>query len=172
MKQTMLLFSIGLLASNGALAAETEIQKCADPDGGVTYQDAPCAKGKTLATLPRAPAYADPAALLVAEAERLKLERALEARARLAVLDASRDAIERGAPPRMELPGYDASNVPYESYYYAGPLYGGGGRPERPRFHGATRNSGTMAPPGILDTPAPCNTLQCQQRAAPAARRR
>ena len=172
MKRTMLFLSAVLLASQGAPAAESEIQKCADPDGGVTYQDAPCAKGKTLATLPRAPAYADPAALRVAEAERLKLERAIEARARLAVLDASRDAIARGAPPRMEMPTYDvAPSIPYEPYYYGVPAYGSNVRPERMSSRGSTRNPGSIASPGILDTPAPCRTLQCQQRAASAARR-
>ena len=157
-----------LLASSVALA--DEIQKCADPDGGITYPDSPCGKAKTLATLPRAPAYADPAALAVAEAERLKLERAIEARARLAVLDASRDAIARGAPPQMDVPAYDGP-VPYEPYYYGAPSYGGRVRPDKIRGRGAANASGILPPPGILDTPAPCSTLQCQQRAASPRRR-
>jgi uncharacterized protein DUF4124 len=171
MTRTILCFAAALLASSFA-QAEIEIQKCADRDGGITYQDAPCAKGKTLATLPRAPAYADPAALRVAEAERLQLERAMEARARLAVLDASRDAIARGVPPRLDLPAYDVGPpIPYEPYYYALPSYGGRGRPERTGRRGAANAPAASLSPGILDTPAPCRTLQCQQRAAAAARR-
>ena len=158
-----------LLVSSAALA--DDIQKCADPDGGITYQDAPCGKGKTLATLPRAPAYADPAALAVAEADRLKLERAIESRARLAVLDASRDAIARGAPPQMDVPAYDGSVAPYEPYYYGAPYYGGRGRHDRIGGRGPAYATGTLPPPGILDTPAPCRTLQCQQRAASPRRR-
>ena len=162
----------GMLVSSTALA--DDIQKCADPDGGITYQDSPCPGGKTIATLPRAPAYADPAALRLAESERLRLERAQESRARLALLDASREAIARGAPPRFELPGYDvAPPAPAEPYYYSVPAYPQKGRPQRVRDPRETPGTGLLASPGILDSPVPCSTPLCQQqRAARAGGRR
>jgi hypothetical protein len=153
------------LASNVAFASD--IQKCIDPDGGVIYQDSPCARGRTLATIPRAPAYADPEALRAAENDRLKLQQALEFRARLAMLDASREAIARGVAPRMDYaPPYDVAPIgPEGPYYYAVPSYG-----VRGSGHSAPRSRPSIAAsPGILDTPAPCTTLQCQQH--PARRR-
>ena len=67
----------GLAASFAASAAN--IQKCADPNGGITYQDHPCARGTTIGSVPRETAQADPAALQRLERERLQLERAADA---------------------------------------------------------------------------------------------
>jgi hypothetical protein len=168
MMRTLTLVATALFAAGAANAAD--IQKCADPDGGITYQDSPCPSGTTIGTLPRAPAYADPAALRLAESERLRLERAQESRARLAVLDASREAIARGAPPRFDVPVYDvAPPAPYEPYYYAAPAYPPNVRSDRSRNRGAAVAPGTLASPGILDTPAPCNTLKCRQQRADRA---
>jgi hypothetical protein len=67
----------GLAASCAAGAAD--IQKCADADGRITYQDSPCPRGSAIGSVPRDSAKADPAALQQLARDRARIERVADA---------------------------------------------------------------------------------------------
>jgi len=67
----------GLAASCAAGAAD--IQKCADADGRITYQDSPCPRGTAIGSVSRDSAKADPAALQQLARERARIERVADA---------------------------------------------------------------------------------------------
>jgi hypothetical protein len=67
----------GLAASCAAGAAD--IQKCADADGRITYQDSPCPRGTAVGAVARDSARADPAALQQLARERARIERVADA---------------------------------------------------------------------------------------------
>jgi hypothetical protein len=69
----------GLAASCAAGAAD--IQKCADADGRITYQDSPCTRGTAIGSVPRDNAKADPATLQQLARDRARIERVADAQA-------------------------------------------------------------------------------------------
>ena len=63
----------GLCASFAAGAAD--IQKCADANGNVTYQDSPCPRGSAIGSVPRESAQGDPVAIRQLEREKARMAR-------------------------------------------------------------------------------------------------
>src|SRR5829696_1567877 len=71
------LVCVGFAVSCAAGAAD--IQKCADANGGITYQDRPCSRGSTLGSLPRESAKGDPDAIRRLDQERARIGRVADA---------------------------------------------------------------------------------------------
>jgi hypothetical protein len=113
-----LLAFAGLAASFAAGAAD--IQKCADGDGGVVYQDSPCPRGSRIGTIPRVTARADPAALRKLERDRARLEQ--QADAHIAAQRQQEAALTvRPQPSLASGEGYEQSAAP--ANIYTGPAY-------------------------------------------------
>ena len=169
---------LGLIAVAGVMAigsgatavyAQGAIQKCIGTDGRVTYQDTPCAAGKTSGQVERDTRAADPDALKRAGADQERADKLAETRARIAASDANRkfsraETAEQASPPAEP------------QYLYLGDLQRGvvggresakpgkGTRPSGPAVNPNPHSQGTMPVPGIMQSPAPCTTVQCRKR--------
>jgi hypothetical protein len=164
MKMTLLLAPIAAATFGLALpAAAADIQKCLDWEGTIVYQDTPCPKGTAVGAIPRDTSKANPDAVRQAEEDRRLLAQILLAKASRSpavqvIVPGSGSAMSDGVAIE---PGYAAE----PAYGYGTPAYGSGpGRGYRDRGgRDAALRSPIARSPGILDTPAPCNTLQCQR---------
>lgn len=145
--------------------AQGAIRKCIGADGKVVYQDVPCESGKkTAGRVQRDRSSADPAGLKRAQAEReraarfaasrMKQQAAEDEKARAA--DAEAQAYARAAAADAE------ANAAAEPRYYYVPLPLAEQPVQLPRSAGAS--PAILQRPGILDTPAPCKTAQCEKR--------
>jgi hypothetical protein len=157
-------FGAGLaLTLSMSIAHGQAIQKCVDAAGKVVYQDKPCDAGKTVAgEVQRDLSRADPAAIRRAQEERERSEKFTAARARQQAADDERQArADDAEAKRLVKAEADArARADAEPRYYYVPI------PvvQQPAGRSAGASPAITQPPGILDTPAPCTTLQCRKK--------
>jgi hypothetical protein len=153
-------------------ATAADIQKCLDWDGNVAYQDTPCPIGTAIGAIPRDTSKANPDAVRQAEEDRRLLAQILLAKA--ARSPAVQVIVPNGGAPAADEFAVEPSYAE-PVYGYAAPVYGYGSALPRGHPRGKSRDSTgrdmfpspITRPPTILDSPAPCNTVQCGQAQQP-----
>jgi hypothetical protein len=160
-----------LATAFGALPAHAQgaIQKCVGANGKVTYQDTKCATGEMAGEVQRDSSGADPVALQRARDDQERADKAAERRARVASAEEKR----RDTQPIV----VEQESAPSEPQY----IYVGSPQPavvvvretsrsdKRDGRNGQStpsnpRSAGTTPVPSIMQSPAPCNTVQCRKK--------
>jgi hypothetical protein len=174
MKMTFAFLSplLGAALVLSAPAGAADIQKCLDWEGTIVYQDTPCPKGTAVGAIPRDTSKANPDAVRQAEEDRRLLAQILLAKA--ARSPAVQVIVPGGGSSTSDGVAVEPSYAAEPVYGYGAPVYGSGfnrgyrgGRGGRD----ATLRSPIARSPGILDSPVPCNTVQCQRARAGGSRR-
>jgi len=156
----LLVLSLALVASVPASASD--IQKCLDWEGTIVYQDTPCEKGTEIGKIPRDTSQANPDAIRRAEEDRRLLANILLAKASR---PPATQVVVAGPLPSLDYTSGDDTTYTAPVYGYAGSGYGrrASHRPHASMSRDGNGRNAIAGPPSILDSPAPCNTLQCRQ---------